>query len=205
MQQAWSFLNQYVTYAPLIAFILLLLAGLNLPLSEDLIIISSAFLARSNSELTYYFYIALLLGVIISDHMAYWIGYRVGKGLRKKYVEKLLSPERLEKVHHYIKKFGIFSFIICRFIPFGVRNTLFLSSGIMRMKYGLFILFDSIAAAISVTTLYYLFYHLGSAVERPFKILGIVLFILLLNVVAFGTYRLYLLWKKELRSKQEEK
>ncbi len=196
MQQVWAFLNQYVTYAPLLVFILLLLAGLNLPLSEDLIIITSAFLARSNVELTYNFYIALLAGVIISDHMAYWIGNRIGHGLHKKYLQKFLSPAKLERVHFYIKKYGIFSFIICRFIPFGVRNTLFISSGIMRMKYGLFALFDGIAAIISVSTLYFLFFRLGASMERPYRILGIVLFVLLLIVVSIGIFKLYRTWKQ---------
>lgn len=196
MQQVWVFLNQYVTYAPLIVFMLLLLAGLNLPMSEDLIIITSAFLARANSELKYSFYIALLAGVILSDHIAYWIGNRIGHGLRKKHFHKFLTPARLERVHFYIKKYGIFSFIICRFIPFGVRNTLFISSGIMRMKYGLFTLFDGIAATISVSTLYFLFYRLGYAMERPYRILGIVLFLLLLIVLSIGLFKLYRAWKQ---------
>jgi membrane-associated protein len=196
MQQLWAFLNQHITYAPVIAFILLLLAGLNLPLSEDLIIITSAFLARANEESKYYFFAALLAGVIISDHMAYWIGNRIGHGLHKKYFYKFLTPSKLERVHFYIKKYGIFSFIICRFIPFGVRNTLFISSGIMRMKYGLFTLFDGIAATISVSTLYFLFFRLGSEMERPYRILGIVLFILLLITLAIGLFKLYHLWKR---------
>lgn len=196
MQQLWTLLNQYVTYAPLVAFFLLLLAGLNLPLSEDLIIITSAFLARSNEESKYYFYAALLAGVIISDHMAYWIGNRIGHGLHKKYFHKFLTPAKLERVHFYIKKYGIFSFIICRFIPFGVRNTLFISSGIMRMKYGLFTLFDGIAATISVSTLYFLFFRLGSEMERPYRILGIVLFLLLLIVISIGLFKLFRAWKR---------
>lgn len=192
MNQVWAFLNQHVTYAPLIAFILLVLAGLNLPLSEDLIVITSAFLARANEESKYYFYMAVLAGVIISDHIAYWIGNRIGHGLNKKYFhKKFLTPAKLERVHYYIKKYGIFSFIICRFIPFGVRNTLFITSGIMRIKYGLFTLFDGIAAIISVSTLFFLFFRLGSAMERPFRILGIVLFILLLIALSIGSFKLH--------------
>ncbi|GAB4223049.1 MAG: VTT domain-containing protein [Spirochaetales bacterium] len=196
MQQVWGFLNQHITYAPLFVFLLLILAGLNLPMSEDLIIITSALLARTHVDLKYSFYVALLAGAILSDHMAYWIGKRIGHGLHRKYFHKFLNPAKLERVHLYIRKYGIFSFIICRFIPFGVRNTLFMSSGIMRMKYGLFSLFDGIAALISVSTLYFLVYRLGSAIERPYKILGILLFGILLIAITLLSYRLYSSWKR---------
>ncbi len=202
MHQIMESINLYITYAPLAAFIMLILAGLNLPFSEDLIIITSALLARTNNEILLNLYIALLADAIISDHMAYWIGNRIGHGLRKKNLDKFLTPARLDTVHHYVKKYGIFSFIVCRFIPFGVRNTLFISAGIMRMRYALFTLFDTIAALISVTTLYFLFYHLGSAIERPFHIIGIILFILLLTLITMGGLKLYRLWKHSLHSQK---
>jgi membrane protein DedA with SNARE-associated domain len=202
MHQIMESINLYITYAPLAAFIMLILAGFNLPFSEDLIIITSALLARTNNQILLNLYIALLAGVIISDHMAYWIGNRIGHGLRKKYLGKFLTPARLDTLHRYVKKYGIFSFIVCRFIPFGVRNTLFISAGIMRMRYALFTLFDTIAALISVTTLYFLIYHIGAAIERPFYIIGIILFILLLILITMGSLKLYRIWKHSRHSQK---
>lgn len=190
-------ISAYVSYFPLVVFLSLLLAGLNLPFSEDLLIISSAIIAQTNKDLIIPLYTAIYFGVVISDHIAYWIGTRIGKGLHKsKFFCRVLTADKLERMHIYLDKYGIFTFIVCRFIPFGVRNTLFMGSGITRFKYRLFLIYDCIAAAISTSTLFFLFYYLGASFERPFRVVGAVMFILLLLISGAVSTRLYVRWKK---------
>ena len=190
-------IGAYVSYFPMVVFLSLLLAGLNLPFSEDLLIISSAIIARTNSDLIVPLYVAIYFGVVISDHMAYWIGNRIGKGLFKsKFFCRVLTRDKLDRMHRYLDTYGIFTFIVCRFIPFGVRNTLFMGSGITNFNYRLFLLYDSVAAAISTGTLFILFYNLGASIERPFRVAGMVMFSLLVIIGGALIARFYVKWKK---------
>jgi len=125
-------------------------------------------------------YIAIYVGVVIGDHISYWIGYNLGHKIKKfKWFAKRLSDKKISIIQKYLNKYGIFTYIVCRFIPFGIRNTLFMSSGFSRMNYKLFTIYDLIAATINTSTLYFLVYFLGRSAEKPFKVAGIVLFILL--------------------------
>ncbi len=192
-----SGVSAYFSYFPLVVFLSLLLAGFNLPMSEDLLIITSALVARADHSLIVPLYAAIYAGVVASDHIGYWIGTRIRKGLTKnKFFSKVLTERKLERMHYYLDKYGIFTFIVCRFIPFGVRNTLFMGSGIMRFNYRRFVVYDLVAAAINTSTLFFLIYRLGASLERPFKVLGAVLFILLFLTVAAALTHLYVRWRR---------
>jgi membrane protein DedA with SNARE-associated domain len=134
---------------------------------------------------------AIYVGVIISDYFPYLLGKFIRKGaIKVNFVTRLLSQNKLEKMHHYLEKYGIFTFIVCRFIPFGVRNTLFLSSGFFGLRLRRFALYDITAATISVSTLFFLAYLFGESIEKPFHAVGLILLILLSFMVIFIVYRL---------------
>ncbi len=195
-------MSAYISYFPLLVLVSLLLAGFNLPLSEDLLIITSALVARTEKSLIIPLYAAIYTGVVVSDHIAYWIGTRIRKGLTKnKFFAKVLTERKLRRIRRYMDKFGIFTFIVCRFIPFGVRNTLSMGSGLMRFSYRNFALYDAVAALISTSTLFFLTYRIGASLEKPFKVLGIVLFVLLFLSVTALLAHLYVQWHRNYREK----
>jgi membrane protein DedA with SNARE-associated domain len=203
-----TWISQYTEFFPFAAFVLLLLAGLNVPISEDLVIITGALLCRGDPPLLIPTYIAIYIGVIISDYFPYFLGKFIGKGaIKSRFVTKLLSQKKLDRMYHYLEKYGIFTFIVCRFIPFGIRNTLFLSSGFFGLHMRRFALYDLSAATISVSTLFFLAYHFGESVEKPFHAVGLFLFILLLSMIVFIVFfiisRIIYKWK-ESRNKQPE-
>ena len=198
MPDFFAFLSGYIQYYPLAAFVCLLLAGCNIPISEDLIIITGAILSEEKSFLLVPNLIAIYIGVIASDFLVYWIGTRVRKGTAKSSYFSALVPERaMKKMHDKLDKYGIFTFIVCRFIPFGVRNSLFFTSGFFSLRLRVFALYDIVAAMISVNTLFFLAYFLGDDVKRPLKIAGIVLFILLVSGVIMLFVRIFVLWRKK--------
>ncbi|MDR2490976.1 MAG: DedA family protein [Spirochaetaceae bacterium] len=193
MKELWFFISQNVEYFPLAAFICLLLAGFNLPFSEDLIIITGALISVDNKSLLVPTVAVIYAGVVISDVISYWIGTRIRQGApRFRIAENLITPKRLEWLKRHIDKWGIFTFIICRFIPFGIRNTLFLGSGILGVRLRFFIICDFIAAAVSVNTLFFLVYQFGEDIKRPIKALGIILFIaLIFAVTLFSVFSIF--------------
>jgi len=180
-------INQYVGYYPFVAFIALMLAGLNVPISEDLIIITGALVCQGNPSMLVPVFGATFAGVVISDYFPYIFGKYIRKGtIKAKFLTQLFSPRKIVRIHRYLDKYGIFSFIVGRFIPFGVRNTMFLTSGLFGLRLRRFALYDTTAATISVSTLFFLAYHFGEAVEKPFQAVGIVLFILFLSMITFA-------------------
>lgn len=155
------FLN-YINYWPLAAFCALLLAGFNIPISEDAIIIASAAICQDNPKLVLPTIIFVYLGIVISDAITYLLGYFCSRGLsgfRK--VNKLLKSNKKYVILNRLERHGFFTFISIRFIPLGVRNLLFISSGFFHLKFWKFVVFDFTAALISSQTLFWLIYVLG--------------------------------------------
>jgi len=205
MPNFYAILSGYIQYYPLAAFVCLLLAGCNIPISEDLIIITGALLSEEKPFLLVPNLIAIYIGVIASDFIIYWIGTRVRKGSAKSSFFSGLIPEKaMEKMHNKLDKYGILTFIVCRFIPFGVRNTLFFTSGFFNLSPRVFALYDIIAAMISVNTLFFLAYFLGDDVKRPIKIAGVVLFILLISGVIMLFVRIIVMWKRKKAESQQQ-
>ena len=184
-------LRNLIYYYPVFAFVALILAGLNIPFSEDIIIIGGALIAQADDSLILPCIIAIYAGVAISDSVSYFLGYLAARGIIKvKMINKALNNRYTAKLQRNLDKHGILTFIACRFIPFGVRNTLFMSSGFFGLKYRRFILFDIIASLISVNTLFWLVFIFGESAERPLHIAGMALFAVLAFLVAAGLYSL---------------
>lgn len=162
-----QFLFEHAHYAHWIVFGALMLAGLNIPISEDLMIILSAVLAATIvPENTGVLFLAVFLGCYISDWVCYWIGRKWGPKLWGiKWFAKTFDQKKLEKIHNYYAKYGFWTLLIGRFIPFGVRNCLFLSAGLGKMPFGTFLLSDGIACIISNSVLFYLAYSAGKNYE----------------------------------------
>jgi membrane protein DedA with SNARE-associated domain len=195
----------YIEYYPLAAFIALMLAGLNFPISEDLIIITGALICQENPSMLVPTFAATYSAVAISDYFPYLIGKYISKGtIKANFITRLFSQKRVDKMHRYMEKYGIFTFIVGRFIPFGVRNTMFMTAGLFGLRLRRFALYDITAATISVSTLFFLAYHFGEAIEKPFQAIGIVLFVLLLSIITFVIIYIIrnLLQKRKIRNEE---
>lgn len=183
-----QFLFEHAHHAHWIVFGALMLAGLNIPISEDLMIILSAVLAATVvPENTGILFLFVFLGCYLSDLVCYWIGRKLGPKLWQiKWFAKTVDRKRLDSIHSYYVKYGFWTLLIGRFIPFGVRNCLFLSAGMGKMPFGSFALSDGIACIISNTVLFYLAYCAGKNYEALLefiKTFNIFLFIFFLVLV----------------------
>ncbi len=158
-----DFIIQHANHAHWIIFVALILAGFNLPISEDLMLITSGWLASSVVPNNIWkLFIASFLGCYFSDWISYCIGKYFGTKLWNiKWFEKRVGKRKLKLIQNYYKKYGFWTIILGRFIPFGVRNCLFLTAGIGRMHFLKFIITDGIACIISNTALFYAAYSFG--------------------------------------------
>ena len=193
---------------PWVSFTLVILAGLNFPVSIDLVIILSSVLAATTiPEKTFHIYAAIFTGCYLSAMISYWFGRILGeKMLKFPWFAKLLNPKRLTKIRHFYEKYGLWTLIFGRFIPFGVRNCMFMSSGMSKTHFGKFILRDFFACLIWSATCFTLFYTLGQnyhVIYERFKTVNLILF------SALGVTGIAVLWyklkkRKLIETKSEE-
>jgi len=167
MEDILAYICEHADNAHWIAFLLLMLAGLNIPISEDIMLLGGGAIASTCiPDHALRLYIWIFLGCYISAWEAYWIGRLLGPKLyRISLFKGIITPERMEWLRHYYAKFGVFTFIVGRFVPGGVRNALFMSSGLTKMPFYLFILRDGIACLISTSILFNIGYHLGKNID----------------------------------------
>ena len=91
----------------------------------------------------------LILAVILGDTVNYWIGYRTEMRL----LEWRYSPvrkEQLEETHAYFAKYGAFTIVISRFIPF-IRTFAPFLAGIGEMPYTRFLTYNVLGGVMWVT------------------------------------------------------
>ncbi len=171
-------INANVDLAPFMICGLLFLAGFNVPVSEDVMIFASALLATKNPEYLNSLFIGVFIGAYVSDLISYGLGRTLGpKLLDIRFFSSMASPKRIEKISKFYERYGIITLIFGRFIPFGVRNGLFMTAGLSKMNLVKFALADLFAATISVTTFFFLYYTYGQSVVALVKQFNLVIFI----------------------------
>ena len=190
-----QWISQHAAYAHWVIFGAILLAGFNIPLSADFLILAGAFLAATLvPEHTLHLYLAIFLGCYFSAWIAYWLGRLVGKKMQAfKWFSKFFSPERLDKTQKFYRKYGFWTLLIGRFIPFGVRNCIFMSSGMSKLSFGKFALWDLIACFIWSSLYFSLFYVMGQHYTTVYSYLKT---FHLLIFVALGVTLIPIVWYK---------
>lgn len=175
-----SLLMGMIPYVQYVSFGLLLLAGLNLPVSEDIVFIVSASLAATIvPENTFYIFAGCFLGAFMSDLEAYLIGRFAIKRMLSGTILNRLNifnskklEQKIETVRRYFLKYGGKTLFAGRFIPFGVRNVLFMTSGLIHMNIIKFIIIDLCALICTSTILFSLGYSFGNKLEHIFPYLN---------------------------------
>ncbi len=177
-----NLVTQHASHAHWYVFGALILAGFNIPLSADALILLSAFLAAIIiPEHTWHLYFGVLIGCYISAMCAYWLGRLLGKPIQNiRTLAKLLPPTRITKIHSFYQKYGLLTLVCGRFIPCGVRNCIFMTAGLSKMSFKRFILRDALACTVWSSTLFYLFYLFGQNHERVWEALKT------FNLIIFG-------------------
>jgi membrane protein DedA with SNARE-associated domain len=198
MDSLISFLSEHAAHSHWFILAGLLLAGCNLPISIDvLLILAAIFSAKFVPENTYLLYSFLLGGCTVAAWISYALGRTLGVKISKwPLFRSLLSEKKIEKIRIFYQKHGAWAFIIGRFIPFGVRNCIFMSSGLSKMPFVRFALQDFIACFIWVTLYFTLFYHVGQNFEVIWH------YVKTLNLFLFLTFALAVIavvWYKQVK------
>lgn len=176
-------LSGFQAYAAILA--VLFACGLGVPIPEDITLFAAGFLAYKGRITLMGALLVGLLGVLIGDSFMYLIGRNFGRRVfgwpvfRKMFTEDRIRMAE-EKINNNAK-------IICftsRFAP-GLRAPVYITSGILRVPFPVFIGMDGLAALVSVPVWVIMAYYLGDKVEMVLEIaknakIGIAVALLLL-------------------------
>lgn len=201
MEHLTSLITQHAQNAHWYIFVAIILAGFNIPFSADILILLAAVLAATLvPENTWILFSSILIGCYLSAMCAYWLGRLLGSTfIKSKFLSKFINPVRLTKIKKFYDKHGLWTLVIGRFIPFGVRNCIFMSSGMSKLHFGKFILMDAFACALWCSVAFYLFFSIGKNYETLWyylKTFNIVIF------AAFSVTVIGLIWYKHRKKAQ---
>jgi len=144
----------------------LLLCGLGLPIPEDVSLISAGYLAHLGIVNPHKVFVVCFLAVLGGDCIAFALGRLFGSRLLdSRLARRFFRPRKQIRVRAYFRKFGSKVIFIARFLP-GLRFSIFLSAGTLRVRPSVFITYDSLAALVSVPALVYLAFFFGEHIDH---------------------------------------
>ena len=146
----------HAAQAPWIIFLMICATGLCLPVSEDLVILGSGWIAASIlPDQAAVLFLAGLAGAYASDWMTYGIGRGLGGGLARltrRRVER--GQARVIRMQPFFQRYGIWALLFGRLVPFGFRTGLFLAAGISRVHVWRFAWADALGCLLTHSLLF---------------------------------------------------
>jgi membrane protein DedA with SNARE-associated domain len=167
-----DFLIDYYGPIPYLAIFLILLAcGLGIPIPEDITLIAAGILTYYGVCDVRLMIVVGLFGVLIGDSFVFWLGKKYGRHLLKKWPFKTFIDEtKIESVRRKLKNHGGKMLFTARFMP-GLRSTVFFATGLLHFPYGKLLLYDGLAAIISVPAIIYSVYRFGDFLEYVIRLI----------------------------------
>jgi membrane protein DedA with SNARE-associated domain len=142
-----SYLAQFTTFG---LFTALVLAGLGAPIPEDIVLITAGVLAHQGVIELDRTVPILYVGVLTGDLVVYSFGRRFGDIiLRHPHVLRFLTPARQKRIERYFARHGNRTVFLVRHLAV-LRAPTHLIAGAMKMPGWRFLLWDGLAALVSV-------------------------------------------------------
>jgi membrane-associated protein len=115
--------------------------------------------------------VSLIIAAVLGDSVNYWVGHTLGmKVLDWKW--SIVKKEHLDETHKYFEKYGGFTIVIARFVPF-IRTFAPFLAGVGNMSYRWFITYNIVGAVLWVTAFSLIGFFFGSLpiVKENFSLL----------------------------------
>lgn len=177
---------------------LLLLCGVGLPMPEDVILIIAGILSAEREDSWVLVSALMYVGVIGGDSLIFAVGRHFGSRLLAlKWTRRWLSQDKQDRVRRLLDRFGPAAFFVARFMP-GLRAPFFCMAGAMRARYSQFLLYDGLAAFLSVPLFvwlgHFLWRQFGNDIEKLSKAMSQTRSYTLLFVIALATAAAIAIW-----------
>jgi membrane protein DedA with SNARE-associated domain len=157
-------------------FALLLACGFGLPVPEDVTLLTSGYLtyvlipadgSKGSPGAHAAMAVAIgMLGVLVGDGVMFTLGARLGGRLQHRFpFSRILRGGRREQAEAYLKERGARVLFAARFMP-GLRSVVFFTSGLLKTPFSKFLLFDGLAALLSVPALVLSSWYFGAQIDK---------------------------------------
>ncbi|HYG78560.1 MAG TPA: DedA family protein, partial [Planctomycetota bacterium] len=143
-------------------FGLLVICGLGVPIPEELTFLCAGFAASQIPGSNIWLLCVMgVAGIMIGDSFPFLAGKYWGMSLlRRPRFAKIITPQRIEKVEDFFRRYGPWTVFGARFVA-GLRMPTFFISATMGVKYWTFFVLDLLGALISCPTSIYIAYKYG--------------------------------------------
>ena len=191
-----SWLLENATYG--LIFLLLLAAGLGLPMPEDVVLLASgALIHRGATELIPTVAVCVA-GVIVGDLTIFLMARHLGtRALERPLFRRLLPERRRLRLERLFERWGGGIVFAARHVA-GIRAPVFALAGMHGMPVTLFLLWDLLGLAVSaqlVIGIGYLFSdRLDQALHQVTRVQHLVIFVVVLALAAYATHAALQRW-----------
>jgi membrane protein DedA with SNARE-associated domain len=170
MEAFTHYFCEHAHSAHYVIFFLIVLTGLNIPFPEDILVMVAGMLVGTCIPESYTtMYMWVYAAAILSAYEGYFLGRLLGPKLYDiGYFRHVVTRHRVQRIGHWLEKYGVFTFIVGRFIPFGVRNGIFMTSGLNHMPFPRFAMRDAVGAFIATSVLFHLGHQFGQNYDALF-------------------------------------
>ena len=174
MIEQW--LSQYAPNAPyLVIFGILLATGFGLPLPEDIPLVIGGALCGATAGAHPSIFIMLpgvMIAIVGSDVMLYYLGRWIGPTIhRHPILKRVVGNRNLARARFAFAKHRAKFVFFARFLP-GLRAPAFFTAGTFKMPFRKFLLWDGMAACLSIPPAVLLGYFFHEKVNFVFDALS---------------------------------
>lgn len=136
--------------AYVIIFAVLFACGLGFPLPEDIPLVATGYLIWDGTLTWGGGFAVTIVGVLLGDCLLYYFGSRLGlRIVKSRQPLGFLKPAKVRRTRAYFRKYGDKIVFFARFVA-GFRAVAFFLAGATHMKFRRFIIYDTLAAFLSV-------------------------------------------------------
>ena len=154
---------EHSTYAA--AFVLLLAAGVGVPIPEDIPILLSGYLSHRGVMRFEIAFPVCFLGVLVGDACLFMLARHGSQSLRRHpRLATLVTAERRARARRLVERRGVGAVVIARHVA-GLRVAVFATAGAAGMHFGRFILWDALSACASVPIMFTLGFLFADRLE----------------------------------------
>jgi membrane protein DedA with SNARE-associated domain len=146
-------------------FVFIALTGCGLPIPEEAAIVVAGVLSSQDKLDWRIAFTVCLAGAVVGDSFMYAIGYRWGHGIFTSHPRfaKLFASENEEQFQKAVEAHALKVMLLARFLV-GIRAPVYVMTGVVRLPFRRFLIYDIISASLVVGVVFGLSYLFGEQV-----------------------------------------
>jgi membrane protein DedA with SNARE-associated domain len=146
-------------------FVFIALTGCGMPIPEEAAVVVAGVLSSQDKLDWRIAFAVCLAGAVVGDSFMYAIGYRWGHGIFTSHPRfaKLFASENEEQFQKAVEAHALKVMLLARFLV-GIRAPVYVMTGVVRLPFRRFLVYDIISASLVVSVVFGLSYLFGEQV-----------------------------------------